>query len=568
MAFATGDPSSALHIKRYPMTLKYLLPILLIQSPILFADAAPETSEVLVKQVKGVVLLGPDASLLSQQELSEVEGVQIIDLQLPGSSKKLKKAIAQLLTEPELTTETVNQIQTTIKAFYTDNSHPFVLVQIPKQDITDGVLQIRVIESHVGDVIVVGNDWFSTRVLKQFLGLKTGDEIDQSTLLKNLHFINEDPFLRADVIFAPGTELYTTDLTMAVKERRPLRLYAGVDNTGIKDIGRNRWFMGVNWGNAFGLGHNLSYQYTASFNRHQFQGMTVQYLAPLTWHHLLNIYGGYAEVNPHLGVSHMSNHGWSCQASLRYQIPLPIFQYLEQDIIVGADYKRTNNTFEFSDESPSIGQFVNLTQLTLEYKGNYTGRGYFLTFDTSLFYSPFSWLPDQSNHDFRSLRRGAKHTWIYAMGEFSYLQKLPKSWTFYLLSRGQASSQNLLPSEQYGIGGFATVRGYEERQLNKDFAFLTTVEIRSPHLPVISAGCSSCKDSIQFLGFVDYGWGTDHEAEIPGRKTNYLWGIGPGIRYAYSEYLTARFDVGYKLKKQKFYDGGYAMIHFSIIGSY
>lgn len=85
---------------------------------------------------------------------------------------------------------------------------------------------------------------------------------------------------------------------------------------------------------------------------------------------------------------------------------------------------------------------------------------------------------------------------------------------------------------------------------------------------MISAGSSKRRDSIQFLAFADYGWGTDHEADIPGFKTNYLAGVGPGIRYAFSEYLTARFDVGYKLKKQAAYGGGPAMIHFSVIGSY
>lgn len=564
LTLAKKQPVNHHHLKSKMKNKSFILSLLLCGIA-LSLEAAPRT---LCSQAQGIVLYGESAPHLKTKELSQVRGLQIIDLKLPGPIDPLKKELYAILDAGPITVDTISQLQESIKQYYADYSHPFVVVQIPKQDVTDCVLQMDVIESHVGAVSVVGNEWFSSNLMKTFVGLKPGDEIDQAKLAQNLYFINQDPFVQADLIFAPGTTKYTTDVTIAVKERRSIRLYAGVDNTGIESVGRNRWFMGVNWGNAFGLGHLLSYQYTASFNRDQFEGITAQYQAPLTWHHILNIYGGYSRVHPHLHIPTVRNTGWSWQASLRYQIPLCVSNHLQHDFFVGGDFKRTNNTFEFSDETPTSGRTVNLTQVMAEYKGNYVNNDYALDFDGSLFYSPGSWIPDQSNADYRSLRAGAKHTWVYFRGAFSYFQKMPRDWSFYMLTRGQISSQNLLPSEQYGIGGYDTVRGYEERQLNKDTAVLATIEFRSPRLPVIGSWCSKCKDGIQFLAFADYGWGTNHKADLPTFKANYLAGVGPGIRYFYNSYLTARLDVGYKLRKKSYYNGGPAMVHFSVIGSY
>lgn len=138
------------------------------------------------------------------------------------------------------------------------------------------------------------------------------------------------------------------------------------------------------------------------------------------------------------------------------------------------------------------------------------------------------------------------------------------SFSLSLLAKGQISSQNLLPSEQFGLGGYDTVRGYDQREVNKDGAILASAEARSPALPVVKPW----NDAVQFLIFLDYGWGSDHNA-IPGqRKTDYLLGTGPGIRYTIEPYLTARLDWGIKLHKKANFGGGNTMIHFNITASY
>ncbi|MBF5060223.1 hypothetical protein NEPTK9_001754 [Candidatus Neptunochlamydia vexilliferae] len=256
--------------------------------------------------------------------------------------------------------------------------------------------------------------------------------------------------------------------------------------------------------------------------------------------------------------------------SARYNVPLNITQYLEHEIAVGADFKRTNNTFEFEEDFPLLGSPVNLTQLVVGYAGNYNRSSYRLDFDGDLYWSPGNLFTDQSDAVYDSLRPDAKNHWVYFRGSFVYLQRLPKSFSLSLLARGQIASQNLLPSEQFGLGGYSTVRGYDQREVNKDGAILLSGEARSPAFRVLKNIKSQWKvdDAMQFLIFLDYGWGSDHNA-LPGeRKTDYLLGKGPGVRYTIEPYLTARLDWGIKLHKKADFGGGNTMVHFNVTASY
>ena len=71
-------------------------------------------------------------------------------------------------------------------------------------------------------------------------------------------------------------------------------------------------------------------------------------------------------------------------------------------------------------------------------------------------------------------------------------------------------------------------------------------EIRSPSVPALGHMYSLGDDfdALSFLFFLDFGWGNDID-RIPGQvKSDYLLGIGPGIRYQIQQYLIGRLDWG------------------------
>lgn len=61
---------------------------------------------------------------------------------------------------------------------------------------------------------------------------------------------------------------------------------------------------------------------------------------------------------------------------------------------------------------------------------------------------------------------GAVNHYIYSRIAISDFFTLPKNFGLFGEFRGQISNQNLVPSEQFGLGGYDTVRGYAERVVN------------------------------------------------------------------------------------------------------
>ncbi len=519
-------------------------------------------------ETKGVLLTSGSEK---DVDLKHIEGIEVQEIEVPGGLPGLKKVLTPFLQQP-LTPQLLIEIKRAIILYYRKQHHPIVTVLIPEQDISQGVVQIVIIEGKLGKIICKGNKWFSDSLIKSFLDIEPGDAISDDTLLTDVTWMNRNPFRRTDVLFKPGEAPGTTDIELRTKDRFPVRFYAGGDNTGNDATGNDRWYVGMNWGHAFWCDHTLSYQYTTSSDFRSYQAHTFQYTAPLSWRHILLVFGGYGEVNPDLSseegdFEEFKSHGHSAQASLRYQIPVGRAYHSKiLEPFFGCDFKNTNNNLEFigDDTIPIITKTVNITQVVGGINwGKQTGHHQF-TCSLDSYWSPGQIVPNQSNDDFGNLRHGAKNKYIYGRGTAGDVYRFPVKCALSLLARGQYSSQNLLPSEQFTIGGFNTVRGFEERELMVDNGFIGNFEVRSHAFHLFR----KAHDELLFLAFTDYGIGGNHK-KIPGEKpTQYLWSAGPGLRYTISSYLSLRVDWGFKLHRIRFDDSSLSKVHFGVIASY
>jgi len=131
------------------------------------------------------------------------------------------------------------------------------------------------------------------------------------------------------------------------------------------------------------------------------------------------------------------------------------------------------------------------------------------------------------------------------------LTRLPGGFAAVARAAGQLSSENLLPSEQLGFGGYYSVRGYEEREANVDRGVLTTLELRSPAaslLAVVTPGSGRGGDEFQWLLFWDYAHGGSVN-RLPGEARHVaLSSIGPGFRWSLGDRFSMRFDYGFQLR--------------------
>jgi hemolysin activation/secretion protein len=516
-------------------------------------------------KIHTIVLVNDEHALLDKRELETAEGLVLVGLDLPGSSGSLKKELEPWFNR-QFDSESVREIKQSVYRYFQAAGYPFILIQVPRQKCTSAV-QLIVRQSTLGKVEVSGNQWTSTKRYTDYFQIQPGETISQRKLLKNVDFMNRNPYRQVSILFTPGEQPYTTDLTLKVSDRKPYRFYLGFDNNGVPTTGRQRVFAGFSWDQLFGLDHLFFYQYTTNYNASRFHANTFQYFAMLPWEAVFNLYGGYSIVHANLPPPNRINHGTNIQASLRYLAPLLPFQFFSHELSFGVDVKSTNNTVEFVDYTPTFGQTVNMTELMLGYKYRYENGHRNASGGIECYVSPVNAFPGQTEAAFNSLRPGAANRWIYGFAYCTFKDALPWACSYLLYFKGQLSSAALLPSEQLGIGGHSTVRGYDERQYNADNGLLGSFEFHLPTFSIIQSQRRK-RDQAYFLLFADGGYGVDAVVvpEVP--NSNFLVSVGPGFRYFFDPYLTARCDWGIKLHHQDDFTGGASMVQFSVTGSY
>lgn len=522
------------------------------------------------------LILVPESEYVGKAHDEGRTGIHSHNLAVPGGISCLTENLTPFLYEC-LTQELIQSIKKSIICYYRDRHHPVVTVMAPEQDITDGVLYLVVMDGKVGEIRSKGHKNFPSSRYVNAVRLRPGRPIDTDVLLSDVAWLNRNPFRKVDVCLSPGEEVGVTDIELDVVDRFPIEIYGGTDNTGTEPTGRVRWFGGFTWGNAFLLDHVLTYQYTASPQIHQFNSHTFHYLVPLH-RHILRAFGGYATIHPDIGEG-LHSVGHTFQGSVRYTAPFGTnYNGALQEITLGFDYKNTDNNLIFvgEDEIALITKTVNLTQFVAGYAlGRENDKRKFLV-NLDLYFSPATFVNHQTETDFSNLNPHSKPKYVY--GKLGIIETfyLPRCFELFFQGRFQLANQVLLQSEEFGLGGYDTVRGYEEREFNADNAICTNVEIHSPSVSIINFFTCRSKhqDRLYFLLFFDYGLGNvNHRGSFTNlenlnpkiSKTEYLMSVGPGFRYTINSHLSARLDWGVKLHRTTFSDDARSKFHFGFI---
>lgn len=513
-----------------------------------------ETPAQKTQELKGIWLISDLNDLNTQQK---VEGFQSKDLQVPGGIKNLQSELGPLFFGKEIKQELIVELKRQLINYYKKAGRPFVLVEVPEQQVKNSTVKVVVQESKLDQVICRENCWFADPLIKKRFCLKSGEPVCCDTILNDISWINRNPFLSAETVFCPGSQPGTTTVELKVKDRCPLKVFGGADNSGNDFTGDVRFFAGITWGNAFWMGDILTYQFTTTDQLNKYQGHFGQYTMFLPWKHVLDIYGGYSKTTPH--IDEFRSEGHYTQASVRYSIPLkPLYQPPFQEFTFGFDFKNTNNNLFFigDDDIPIItNHAVNIGQFVAGYTFAYLNCRHEISFNIEALGSPGAMMDNQSNEDFEALRFRAKNVYIYGRLTFEDIIKLPKSFSFAGQFRGQLSSATLLPSEQFGLGGYDTIRGYEEREFNADDAICINLELRSP--------CESFwrRNRMYFLAFLDYGVGHNIHPLPQEHATQNLLSVGAGLRYYFNSNVSVRADYGFRLVDIQFSDGSIGMFH-------
>lgn len=480
-----------------------------------------------------------------------VEGVHSDQVDLIQEHPRFAEALAAQYLGEIFTAVTVQDITKQTLQFYFKKERPLVFVQPAYVDYDNGVLKIIVIEARLDQKQAVGAKWFSNALLKSNLRMRSGQYINRMRLLNDVEWINQNPFLQSQVVVKPGGIPGTTNIILETKDRFPVRAFGSIDNTGSEQTGPWRWTLGANWGNAFFLGHQLNFQFSSAIESIQSQPVyAASYLAPLPWHHTFTIYGSYAGTDIDFAGSTgaINYHGYQSQISPRYTIPIGrLYGKFTHELTIGMDWKSTDMSFvQGGDVIPS--NKTSVWQFMAGYNASLADDWGMTTLGFEMYWSPGGLGGNNTDSAYQEVDPRLQSNYLYGVVRASRMTKLP--WSFSLVNQftGQFASTSLISSEQLAIGGWGTVRGYDERVLFGDQGLVINVELRTPSFSPSSWISSSLpKDGLQFLAFWDFGLVNTIEP-LPGDPaTSYLTSVGIGVRYDVASNLSVRCDVGFPL---------------------
>ncbi|MEC5404228.1 ShlB/FhaC/HecB family hemolysin secretion/activation protein [Paraburkholderia sp. MPAMCS5] len=505
-------------------------------------------ARIAVQKLEGLVFepAGASASAAAPQQRIAAEGLPVLDAAfLHGFDADLGKP---------LSFGRLAEMRRAVVERYRAAGKPLVDVYVPEQDVSSGVVHIAVAEFRLGQVRTSGNRYFSDALLKREMPLEAGGPILQSKVSLGLAVLNANPYRRVDAIFAPGETANSTDVILQTDDRLPLRVNAGYDNAGVRDLGRDRFFAGVDYGNLFGLDQHVAYQFTASNdffsgnpdiegrpNRARFMAHALSYIAPLPWRDSIELFGVYAQSRPRLPDSY-GQTGISSQISVRYDWRLPTTTATAQLVQFGYDFKRSNNDLEFGGFQV-FNANTHVHQFLLTYDISKPGDAGAAHASATLAGSPGGLDNANSDTAFAAARQGATARYVYLLLAAQRAFALGAGFTLSARGAFQWTPNTLLPSEEMGLGGESTVRGYEPYVVLGDRGWNVQTELRAPAIPF---GTSSA--ALQPFVFVDAGhvWNRiDQPAEISNGS---LMSVGAGVRFQWSRFVDFRCTYGVPLR--------------------
>ena len=518
-------------------------------------QSSPEDEVQVTESLTGLVFVSSKDDV-KREGVEALAGVEVRDVQVLAGAD-FAKAMSPYLMKPAKL-KTLKLIQREVILYCRQHDRPLVDVIVPNQEVnpTNGVVQFVVIEGRVGKISVKNDDkkWFTDESISKSIQLQPGDRISEKKLLADIDWLNRNPFREVSPGFRQGDQAGLSDLQLDVRDRIPVRVFAGYEDSGTEATGRDRLLAGFNWGDAFRQGHQLNYQYSTDAEFKTLMAHSASYIAPLPWRHVVSVYGTYVDIEAPIPGGDLTQNAVNYQAALRYSVPLPILRAYQHEAFLGLDFKHNETTLLFNSGGSGSQTETEVAQLALGYNSSLSDRWGRTSLGLQGFYSPGGLTDLNEKINFDGQHEGADAEYYYGRLTFERVTRLPWNFSWILKGGAQAANGNLIPSEQMGVGGYNTVRGYDEREANGDRGIVVSTELRTPAFRLFGRFPNlKVEDQLQFLAFMDYGLAENVDPIAatpgnPGESTSHLHSVGGGLRYTITRHLSFRFDYAVQLK--------------------
>jgi hemolysin activation/secretion protein len=461
-----------------------------------------------------------------------------------------------------VTADELRAVQARLTRHYVESGYVTSGALLPDQTVSDGVVTILIVEGRITDIELEGQQHLRPGYLTG--RLETAAPLQVNELEQKIQLLQRNPMVqRINAQVAPAPVQGENVLRVRVKEESPYAAGVVYDNGRPPSIGSDELEFWVMDKSLFGWGDRLEAHYSINDGPN---GYWLGYSLPLNARDT-TLAVAY-ERNDSLVIEEpfddidIESRFNRAEISLRH----PFIKNLEQELAlsVGMEWRHAETFLLNEDYSFAPGVDDGETKVTLvHFVQEWLDRGQDRLVALR---SDIRWGVDLFDATVNSnLPDGEYLGWE---GQFQWVERLPVL-DSRLVIRGvaQLTSDSLLPSEKFSIGGMDTVRGYRENYLTTDRGLAAGIEWQVPvgHLKIPGVSTGFNDGLLELAAFYDYGQGSNKSFQDPDPDN--ISSVGLGVLWHPAERVAAKVYWGYALRNVDDYgehdlqDDG---IHFAI----
>jgi len=454
------------------------------------------------------------------------------------SSGELQAVVSPYIGKA-LSKESLAKMKYDVTSYFYDRGYILIRVVTPPQNIKNGVVNLKIHEASIGDIKITKNAKLNDRVINGItkrIALGTVfQEKESETVISDLNDIQN---IQASINLQPGKEFKTTDINIILNEADEDTHNITFDTYGSELTGKRVATVHLEKGNMLGQGEVLS----ADLRKSDGSLWSVLFSAVTPT--------GVGNVNLETSYLHSENEIGDRLANLNAEGKSDIGNIaLSSNFLNTIKYKSTGKFgLELRNHESRIG-IPDATDTKDAIRQLYVDANFLQSSPESIYYvsgrlikgvdilgASEDYRGTIANGSFASRAGGDPKAWIFRPTVLTNL-KVAENGNFRFQATGQISSNKLLSSDLFVLGGYGSVRGYEPAFETGEEGFSFTAEYN--HDFSVNADWS-----LSAGPFLD-GGAVFNKANI-GINDSHIYSVGLGAEFVTSSFneenLTFRFD--------------------------
>lgn len=415
----------------------------------------------------------------------------------------------------------IETIAARITRIYRERGYVLAQVVIPPQDVSDGNLQLSVLEGRVGRVnlnVAAGTPVRESLLRERVAAIPVGAPLQQHDLERTMLLLSDLPGIVVSSAIEAGSEVGTVDLSINVAPAGRWSFAATIDNYGTPSSGTWRLGALARLNSPFKIGDNLDLRLLGSERLDTAYGR-VGYEAPV------DPYGtrvgvAVARLNYALGkeFSTLDAQGEATVVDLTVTHPLVRARNVNLLGRANLEYRDLIDNIGLVSQHTHKSMIEGSVGLSFESRDGLLGGG-FNSADVALLVGSLDFKSEADRAlDESASGRNTAGTEMRVTFFANRLNALTDKASVFLGVSGQYAATTLDNSSRFLLGGPHAVRAYSPSEALVDEGFVATLE-----------GRYAVTSRLTLLGFFDFGAGRYNANSRPGEGANSITRSGVGI---------------------------------------